>query len=384
MAVIFVSKPAVFVLAGNPVLLTVCSQLVDKKFLKAHASLSMQLYQDGKRVSSSVTEFSIPTLGNNERVVFNLSSPLLAMLQQRQVEPLRGKDKRQAGGCVVFEYECWDSYVTEDHVTIESVRVKGNKTLAVAGSYSDVQRALGVEDTSLALTDGTVMTNRPDGLLHPCGCPFVLPVLRVSTDASAEPAERFVSVIDSGGREVAKASIAGKANEVEHILLSDKWVDLPAGNYSVGGIAVTLVPPDAKAVYFEFVNRLGALESFVCYTWSKEKYKFGFDRNLRHHPYTFQPSLRWVKHNTSREYVISMSTGPLNRTQAHWVVQDFFTSEQCWMFDADIERMIPVVIESESGSIYDFTKPQVIDLDFDVVRSWDGAYIKGFFSRNAF
>ena len=51
-------------------------------------------------------------------------------------------------------------------------------------------------------------------------------------------------------------------------------------------------------------------------------------------------------------------------------------SQSCWMFDNDLQQMVSVVIESESGSVYDFSSPGVIELDFDVVRSYNG-YLTG-------
>lgn len=383
MATICNKKPPKVCFAENPVLIQVYSQLKEKKFLKVHLSVKMVLIQEGVQKRTSSTELSVPTTGNSEPVMFNISSLLKAALCQRNVQPLHGVASRYAGGYVSYSFSHWDSYLDADNQVIVSGKTTQHGLFAVPGGYSDIQRLIFREDTELTLGKWKILSNRPDWLIHPVNFPFVLPVLRFSESLSLDPLEVPVMAVSSKGVSSKVASVRGQPNEVENTLLSKEWFALSPGNYTVADkLRVTLVPENPLAVYFEFINRLGALESVVCYAKPKEKYKLQFDRNVRHQGYSFRPSSRFSKHISSEEYIISMTTGPLNRLQSQWFVQEFFHSQSCWMFDNDLQQMVPVVIESESGSVYDFSSPGVIDLDFDVVRSYNGYLTGGNFSSD--
>ena len=378
-------KPVKVVFAENPVWVKIASSLTGKRFLEVHVEVTAALVQEGVRVRTSVREFSLPSSGNGEEVTFNVAPMLRALLSMRRVQPLRGGSARQAGGAVRFEFRHWDSYLDEQNQVVSSVKFTVREFWAVSGGYTDVQRALGQEDTGAALAVRRVFSNRPKGLLHPVGWPFVFSQYRFAESELLDPPSVPVAAVSAQGRSFPLGSVAGVANEVEQVRLGGDWTKLEPGNYVIDGVLeVTLVPPSPDAVYFEFVNRLGALESVVCFARVKEEFKLKGERNVRQAEVGFRPSARYVRRWTSQECVLSLSTGAVSRLQAQWFVQDFFCAEQCWMFDPQLDMMVPVVIESEEYTVYDFTKPQVFNLEFEVVRSWNGYHTGGAFSGKGF
>lgn len=362
------SYPSQLSLAGNPVLVKAFTSFNGLTFLKICLRLTASLYVNDVRIKESVLDFSIPTSGTTDPVVFDLSSSVQSLFSQ--VEHSSFDVSRASGGYVQASFKLWDEYLADDNyiVSSESTQPASGSLRLIPGSYTDIQRLLLPEDTAQTFSTERIMSNKPDGEIIPTDMALVVPVFSPSArSASLLVGDASVGSVSLREKETAwgKASFASVSpGRCSLSVQTDR---------AVSTFSLYLVSPHPHATYFEFVNRLGALESIVCYSRKTYSDSITFDRNKLYSPMSFRPAARYAKHVSSEEQSIDMSTGPLSREWSRWFAEEFFRAEDVWMKHPSLDVMVPVVIEPEEDiQLYDESEAQTVDLDFTVVVSWSG------------
>lgn len=372
-------KPSETSFAGNPVLLKVSSGLKDKTFLKACAKVVLNIYQRGELLSSNVRTLSIPTNGGREEVTFDLSDLLLSALSQVSVERTKalsvGNSPSISSGYVRYTVQMWDEYLDEYSEVVSTEDTASQSTgvcFAIPGAYTDMQRLLRPEDTESYLGTLKLLSSKPDFEVIPLGGGIVQSFYSKS-DAKLD----FYLDRTSGTSPVTSASLY--ENEVA-------WhkVDVPEsvvqGLHSLTvapqGVAPTffyVMNPIPFTHYFEFVNRLGAVESIYTFGRATRKRKLTQERQVVKYRTSFRPTSRYVKRTLQEEEAIALSTGPVSREWAQWFISEFFTAEKVWMYSEEANDMIPVVVECEEDmDVFSESAAEVLDLPFTVVKCING------------
>lgn len=374
MAVQIYQNPGSISFAGNPILVKVITDLADKTFLKVCIKLTAVLYVSGNLKQTSVFNLSIPTTGNGEEVWFDFSSPIQSMFTQVERTYFNGTDI--SSGKVRFSFKAWDEYLDENNevISTETTASANSSTYtAIPGAYTDAQRMILPEDISVTLGSAKILTCKPANEMVPQNSNLILPIF------SAE--QKTVSIIASNGEETKslgdiilaeEATTWGKTN----------MDTLPPGEYSISipdadPVTITVIPKQPFQTYFEFINRLGGLESITCFGRRAGKSSIEAEKNNRYQGMNFRPIGQFFKRIVSDEQSISLSTGPINRLWAMWFIQEFFQAQQVWMMDESVSKMTPVIVEIDDDlDLYDESQAQLIDLKFNVVKSING-YITG-------
>ena len=365
-------KPSDISFAGNPVLVKVSSGLSGKTFLKICAKVNVKIYQRGTLLSSDDRTLSIPTNGGGEEVVFDLSDLLLSALSQITMERnavLSDGTPSYTGGYVSYTVKLWDEYMDEYSEIVSTENTASGSTgvcKAIPGTYTDMQRLTRVEDTEEFLGKQNRLSNKPDFEAIPVGGKVVVPVF--STESISPNV-----YLDSESRDHLIGSQPLYAGEVSWKTFQP---DASVGMHSLVWAGSALAPfffytvsPEPFAHYFEFVNRLGAVESIYTYGRATHKRKLTQERQVMKHRTSFRPSARYVKRTLQEEEFMDLSTGPVSREWAKWFVSEFFTAEKVWMYSEEADDMIPVIIECEEDqNIFNESEAEVLNLPFTVVK----------------
>lgn len=369
MSVTITQHPSSISFAGNPVLLKASSNLSGKTFLKVCAKVTVTLYLGSVKKSESEHPLSIPTEGGSSPVTFDLSDVLSSGLSQNPVErniALAGGAATVTGGYVLYSVKVWDEYLDEysEIVSTETTAsVSSGARIAIPGKYTDMQRLTLSEDTASWLGGAKILSNKPDYEAVPVGGKITIPVFR--------EADGTVSNTLDGTSDYGSHTFYGNSASWKTFVLPPAAVP---GQHFIGwtgmglrAVYIHVVPQPPFARYFEFVNRLGAVESIYTFGRAKRKASPSQERQVKRHNTSFKPTTRYVKRTLQEEQTWELSTGPVNREWAKWFSAEFFTAEQTWMYSDAAGDMVPVIIESDEDiSIYDESAAEVIDLQFKV------------------
>lgn len=371
MSAVITQHPSAISFAGNPVLLKAYSTLSGKTFLKVCAEVSVSVFQRGSVVLDGlVYSRSIPTGGGSGKpVTFNLSDILQSALSQVVIERnavLSDGVPSFTGGYVRYSVKVWDEFLNE-YSEVSSTKDSGYVTsgarAAVPGAYTGRQRLSLPEDTAAYLGEARILSNKPDAGVVPLGGKVTVPVFSASSRsvgvyADAVSSGRLLDTHPMYASEVSWHSFVPKSVGLQSLL----WEGL-----GLPPFFVHVVPVQPFARYFEFVNRLGAVEGVYTFGRVQHKSRLQQERQVKRHDVTFRPSARYIKRTLQEEPYLEMSTGPLSREWAKWFAEEFFTAEQVWMYSSDADDMVPVIIEvDEAVSVFNESEAQVLDLPFNV------------------
>lgn len=370
MSITITQHPSSISFAGNPVLLKASSNLSGKTFLKVCAKVTVSLYLGSVKKSESEHSFSIPTEGGSSPVTFDLSDVLSSGLSQNPVErniALAGGAATVTGGYVQYSVKVWDEYLDEhsEIVSTETTEsVSSGARIAIPGKYTDMQRLTLPEDTDSWLGGAKILSNKPDYEAVPVGGKITIPVFR---EASGAASNTFDGTYDYGSH-----TFYGNSASWKTFVLPPAAVP---GQHFIGwtgmglrDVYIHVVPQPPFARYFEFVNRLGAVESIYTYGRAKKKTSLKQERQIKLHHTSFNPTTRYVKRNLQEEQTWELSTGPVSREWAKWFSAEFFTTEQAWMYSESAGDMVPIIIESEEAvTLCDESEAEVLDLQFKVI-----------------
>ena len=371
MSVTITQHPSAISFAGNPVLLKAYSNLSGKTFLKVCAEVSVGIYQREAVVRDGIVyHLSIPSEGGSGKpVTFDFSDVLQSALSQMAVERnavLSGNDPSFTGGYVQYSVKVWDEFLNEySEVTStkDSGYVTSGRKVAIPGAYTDKQRLLLTEDTAAYLGSAHILSNKPDGEAVPLGGKVTVPVFSsssrsVSVYANAVGSGNLLGTHPVYASEVSWRSFTPKAVGFQSLLW--EGLELPP-------FFIHVVPEQPFSRYFEFVNRLGAVESIYTFGRAQRKNQLQQERQVKRHNVSFRPAARFIKRTLQEESLLELTTGPLSREWAKWFAEEFFTAEQVWMYSKEADDMVPVLIEADEAiSVFNESEAEVPDLPFKV------------------
>ena len=366
--------------AGNPIILKANSNLSEKTFLKICAEVTINVYQRAKMLSTFTRLLSIPTNGGGaekETVVFDLSDLMQSALSQISMERcdiLSGGTPSFTGGYVRYTVKLWDEYL-DSYSEVVSTESNGYQSTgvrnAIPGAYTDIQRLKNPEDTDSYLGSAKILSNKPEHEAVPAGGKVVVPVY----SNSYKSAGVYLNSVQSSNRLTTHSLYTSEVSWAD-ITIPESIRGLSAliwDGMNVPPFFVYAVPKQPFATYFEFVNRLGAVESIYTYGRRQHKHNVKQERQIKKYNTSFRPTARYVKRTLQEEEGIVMSTGPVTREWAQWFAREFFTAEKAWMYSEDAADMIPVIIECEEDiSTINESEAEVLDLQFTVVKCING------------
>ena len=378
MSVTITQHPSSFSFAGNPVLLKASSSLANKTFLKICAEITVSVYQQGAMLNTIARNLSIPTVGGNQSVVFDFSDVLQSALSEARIERnavLAGGAPASAGGFARYSVKLWDEYLDEYQEVVStknSASVTSDNRMAIPGAYTDWQRLTKPEDTASVLGNAFRLSNKPDFEPIPVGGKVVVPLFSATDRVSAVYLDSEVSSNQIGTYNFYASEGAWKTLSVpldaEQGMHSLLWK-----NVDVAPFFFYTIPEQPFATYFEFVNRMGAVESIYAYGRKEQRTALQTERQMQKHNTSFRPSARFLKRTLQETESIVMSTGPTNREWAKWFVSEFFTAEKAWMYSEETADMVPVVIEcDEELPLFNDSEPTVLSLAFTVTKCING------------
>lgn len=363
--------------AGNPIILKARSGLSEKTFLKICAEVTINIYQRANILSTYTRPLSIPTNGEGETVEFDLSDLMQSALSQIFMErnsTLSEGTPSFTGGYVRYTVKLWDEYL-DSYSEVVSTESNGYQSTgirnAIPGSYTDMQRLKNPEDTASYLGSAKILSNKPEHEAVPAGGKVVVPVYSNSYKSVGV----YLNSVQSSNRLTTHPLYASEVSW-EGIIIPESTRGLSAliwEGLNVSPFFVYAVPKQPFATYFEFVNRLGAVESIYTYGRRQSKHNVKQERQIKKYNTSFRPTARYVKRTLQEEESIVMSTGPVTREWAQWFAREFFTAEKAWMYSEDAADMIPVIIECEEDiSTINESEAEVLDLQFTVVKCING------------
>ena len=363
--------------AGNPIILKARSGLSEKTFLKICAEVKTSIYQRASLLSSFTRTLSIPTNGGGETVVFDLSDLMQSALSQISMErnsTLSEGTPSFTSGYVRYTVEVWDEYLDNYSEVISTKGTASQSTgvrNAIPGAYTDMQRLKNPEDTDSYLGSAKILSNKPEHEAVPAGGKVVVPVY----SNSYKSAGVYLDSVQSSNRLTTQSLYASEVSW-EGITIPESTRGLSAliwEGLNVPPFFIYAVPKQPFATYFEFVNRMGAVESVYAYGRRQHKHNVQQERQIKKHNTSFRPAARYVKRTLQEEESIVMSTGPVTRKWAQWFAREFFTAEKAWMYNEDAADMIPVIIECEEDiTTINESEAEVLDLQFTVVKCING------------
>ena len=371
--VTIIQHPSAVSFAGNPVLLIASSSLSNKTFLKICAEVAVSVYQKETLIDTVTIPLSLPTSGSGQGITFDLSNPLLSALSQVTIERnvlIEGTGMSETGGYVEYSVKCWDEYLNEEAEVVSSKdsAAQSETRVAIPGAYTDLQRLLKPEDTESFLGREKILSNKPDFEAIPVGGKLVVPMFCVNRRFETVYMDTTLGKNAVGNHNLyanqvswTTLTIPETTEQGEHSLL---WAGM-----DVPPFFFYAVPEQPYAAYFEFVNRLGAVESIYTYGRAVRKSSIKSERQVRKHSTSFRPNARYVKRVLLEGESLEFSTGPVSREWAQWFVSEFFASEHTWMYSEKAGCMVPVIIECEEDmEVFNETESEVLDLKFTVTR----------------
>lgn len=388
MAVTVTSKPSSISFAGNPILVKVVTNLSDKTFLKICLRLSAELLRNGVIHSGeNVFDFSMPVSKKNTHVTFNLSSAILSMFTQINPTYLYEYNTEDySTGYVRYSFKVWDEYLDSDNHVVSSENssaVSGGPFNSIPGAYTDLQRIVRPVDTAVLLGHSRILSVKPDtpeeGEFAPKNHPLVVPIY-----CGSDNRDKIIAYKKGEEQQAIPLGYYNvRSNETTWSSISLSGLDpgeykISFTNLPVRPFLVNVIPEQPFATYFQFVNRLGGLESITCYSRRKFLSDIESERNTLYGNTDYHPTARYSKHVKSDVQRIAMSTGPISRMWAEWFMQEFFVAEHCWML-RDYGKMEPVIIEiDDSITLYDEGEAELIDIEFEVVQAYNGYIFGGY------
>lgn len=379
MAVTIIQHPSAISFAGNPVIILASSNLQGKTFLKIQAEITIGLYRQSVNLYNKTTKVSVPTTGNGQVCTFDLSDALqaaLAMVRVERNKVMSDGTADSSGGYVSYSVKLWDEYLDE-YSEVVSTELNGavlsSEKVAIDGKYSEVQRLTMVEDIEVFLISERILSNKPDYEVVPKGGKVIVPAFSLN---GAE----MVVFLDNENSSSILTETALHASETSWMEMSIPSAT-DTGTHSLiwnGAELPTfwmyVVEDKGTATYFEFVNRLGAVESIHTFGRKQGKTLSSVERQHRNVDRSFRPSAKLVKRVLKEEESFAMSTGPITRDWAKWFVSEFFMAEKVWMYSAEVNDVIPVIIEcDEDITMFDESNAEVIDLQFTVTKCINGS-----------
>lgn len=355
----FIQQPSTISFANNPIIVSVKPSLTGYSFHRIVLEVTTQGM--GSPSTSHLFKLSLSANGTEE-LVFDVSMCIQAMMENYTINRTNGIGTVSTfAPYVKYSYKAYEQYTDEygaliNYGTVESTASR----YALPGGYTAKERLSKSADIASQIQPFALLSSKPSVETVPASARITIPF--VSTIGQT------VSFNDSEKVLAEPTAVAYRPEWVE-VTLSDGETQIAVSPETAGdGVEkVFRVSTNPMATRFEFVNHLGVVESIYVFGREEVVHNLESERLELRPKESFKPSARFLKRNINKEEQIVLSTGPLSKEWAEWFVRDFFTATQVWMYDAELNDMVPVIITVDS-SITTFSQqnPQLTDIPFTV------------------
>ena len=360
---------------GNPIVLTVTEKPLDNttggpiSFHQVHLHVSVS--RDGTPVAEY--DLSKPFTGNKQQTMsFDISSCFRAAAEDYEYEPVTGNGTMYYPVYTASVY-AYSSYIQDGarHTTTPlypggknegSAQTAGNTKFVIGsnmGRFSDFERRQSADNASLV----TSFSRKPESS----------PELVFAGDT--------ICYAESYNELVGGSYIHCPSTSTTNIPQGSEGTSL-----TLDGHQYYVVPRRRGSVMFQFVNSRGCIESIRAFSLPSEKGNAAITDHTISRFETFGKFSRNIKRHQLRPAEFSLSSGHVDYQWARWWYYEFCQSEHVWMLVDQYNPLsrilsttdfwLPVNIQpSDSTTIIDPTKPDLLHVDFTVIPDMNGPLV---------
>lgn len=326
---------------GSPITIDVEPETVNVRatFHRVKLEISAALSND----SSFDTYVQSAKAKNNETAYFDVSSALRSVASKFEYEYQLGD---RVYPYLTYTLKAYDEYML-DGILHERVgeREYGTRLYALMGEFTEIERYLAnatknVQKFSRKPPIGEICSE-DELLLYPT--PLASPAL-------------LGNVIESGQ------------------IVKPQSLDGLSGLHTFNGHSVYVIPPTSDRIQFQFVNRLGVVESISACTKESLSYERTTETDTVFVANKFHPSRRIYSRKGPNIQSYSLSSGSLNLDWADWWVNEFLGCEKGSWVKFDGIWLPCEVIPEETTTVYDKANGNLCSIDFKVRLTLSGGY----------
>lgn len=146
-----------------------------------------------------------------------------------------------------------------------------------------------------------------------------------------------------------------------------------SGMQTFDGHSVYVIPPSANRIQFQFVNKLGIVESISAETREALSYETTTETDVVSVPGSFRPNRRILSRKGNKQQIYAMSSGIVNLDWADWWINEFLDCSQAWIKLNG--NWFPCEVQPEDSiSVYDKANNSMCEILFQVKLSLSGGY----------
>lgn len=328
-------------LCGSPIVFNVMPSTINERatFHRVKMEISVALstdYSFDKYLQSANAK-------NGVEITFDVSSTLRSVAS-KYVYEYQTEDRTYPH--LIYTIKAYDEYMIDGILyEREGEYDYGSRLYALMGEFTDIERYLSNNSKSVQRFSRKPRAGEVCAANELLLYPTVLP----------EPAV-MGSVITAG-------------QEVKTRSLSDL-----SGSNTFDGHSVYVIPPSTSRMQFQFVNKLGVVESISADTRKSISYETTTETDTVSAPSGFHPNRRILSRKGNKQQSYDMTSGVVDQNWADWWVNEFLDCKKGAWVNLD-EHWIPCeVIPAETIKIIDGENHELCSIDFTVRLALSGGF----------
>ncbi len=328
------------ILCGSPIMVSVTSELAGSKATFHRVKLIVKAALSTDSVWETY-ECSAP-VSDEEVVGIDISSALRSVASKYVYEV---QTENRVYPYLLYSMKAYDEYMIEG-ILYEKVgeRDYGSTLYALMGQFTDIERYLAGTSKGISLfsrkpQQGEICATS-ETLVYPT--PFAAPAV-VGTVLASGPEAKCYPLSNKSGVQI------------------------------FGGHSVYVVPDNGNRIQFQFVNKLGVVESISAETYESGRYEGNSEIDTVTAPGSFKPSRRLLSRRYSKQLVFSLSSGAVTLDWADWWINEFLDCSLAWVKLDDHWIPCQPMVE-DAVEMYDKSGNEMCKVLFEVKLSLAGGY----------
>lgn len=329
------------ILCGSPIIISVMPTTVNERstFHRVKLEISVALSTD----SSFETYTQSAKADNGEDVIFDVSSALRSVFS-RYVYDYQVEDRTYP--YLIYTLKAYDEYMLDGILNEKFGEMEyGARLYALIGQFTEIERYLS------AATKGVQKFSRKPSVGEVCA------------------ADELLLYPTPLGELALMGTVISTGQVVKAYALSEL-----SGKQIFEGHSVYVIPPSRNRIQFQFVNKLGVVESISAEMRESLSYETTSETDTVSVAGSFRPNRRILSRKGAKQQVYAMSSGVVNQDWADWWVNEFLDCEKgSWVkFDG---IWIPCeVIPEDTISVYDKSTNGLCQINFNVRLALTGGF----------
>lgn len=328
-------------LCGSPIIVAVKSETASSKatFHRVKLLVNVALSTDYK-----YEKYLISTPAGDDEIIFiDISTVLISVASKFTYECLTAD---RTYPYIIYTLTAYDEYMI-DGILYEKVgeRIYGDTLYALMGEFTDVERYL-------AKTSKTIQHfSRKPSIGEVCATDELL-LYPLPLDNPAG-----VGTVISAGPTV-------KVNPLSTL----------SGLQTFYGHSVYVIPSSKARIQFQFVNKLGVVESISAENRESLSYETSIETDVVSAPGGFRPNRRILSRRGPKQQVYEFSSGPVDLDWADWWVNEFLDCKKGTWIKLDKNWLPCEVVSDDTIAVYDKTSSEICSVNFSVRLALSGGF----------